>query len=369
MIIHHPNSDQVWRTVPLKLLPVNEMKYTKEWAEKTYSYRYLFDESTTKETYNNDNELEDWRLQALQIMKEIKNIGIAYGRNEIVNLSRGHYGMTMPHACDCKPTNIDDVMSIIENEEWYNHEKVYKQNIIYHLLYGLTRSGMNGWILEQEQKWLRKHRILYNQDDVGIRKSKLRGFVYCIMNSKFSNSTIKLFRTAMLRKYGEFITVRQPSYHSPANFIYTPRTFIGGRGYVVTCTRTKEQLEHTQNDTVETMGSKWLSMCLADTMSIYEIHNMVDELHNNIKTESNESSTAKTTFSDVTDPLLDKVNKISNKCACDVTRARKEPRLQLDRWRQNVSVGLNGMYFFVSLDKPIYVYVYNLTNVYCYKLR
>jgi len=51
---------------------------------------------------------------------------------------------------------------------------------------------------------------------------------------------------------------------------------------------------------------------------------------------------------------LDKVNKISNKCACDVTRARKEPRLQLDRWRQNVSVGLNGMYYFVLLDKPIF---------------
>ena len=204
---------------------------------------------------------------------------------------------------------------------------------------------MNGWILEQEQKWLRDRGIQYNQDESGIRKSKLRGFVYSIMNSKFSNSTIKLFRNAMLRKYGEFITVRQQSNHSLPNFVYTPRTFIGGSGYVVTCTKTKEQMERIPNDTVETMGSKWLSMCLADEMSIYDIHNMVDELHNNIETNTNESTTTKTTFSDVTDPLLDhNKNSDSNKSECYVTRARKEPRLQLDRWRQKVSVGLNGTY-------------------------
>lgn len=343
MIIHHPNSDQVWRMVPLKLFPVNEMKYTKEWAKKNYCYRYLFDESTTSESYSNEIELEDWRLQALQIMKEIKNIGIAFGRHEIVKLARGHYGMTMPHACDCKPTNIDDVMSIIENEEWYNHDKVYKQNIIYHLLYGLTRSGMNGWLLEQEQKWLRERNIQYNPDEGGIRKSKLRGFVYSIMNSKFSNSTIKLFRNAMLRKYGEFITVRQPSHHSSSNFMYTPRTFIGGSGYIVTCSKTKEQFNYTEGDTVENVGAKWLSMCLSEKMSICEIHEMIDELHNNIESDSNELSTSTTTLSDLTDSQFDNVHNIVDDGQCHVTTAGKEPRLKLDRWRQKVPLGMNGM--------------------------
>ena len=52
-------------------------------------------------------------------MKKIKQIGIAHGCQEIVTLAQGHYRMTMPHSCDSKPTNIDDVISIIENEEWY----------------------------------------------------------------------------------------------------------------------------------------------------------------------------------------------------------------------------------------------------------
>ena len=66
-------------------------------------------------------------------------------------------------------------------------------------------------------------------------KPKLRGFVYSIMNSKFSNSTIKLFPTVMQRKYGEFITIRKPIELSLSNFIYLERKFLGGSGYLVIC--------------------------------------------------------------------------------------------------------------------------------------
>ena len=113
------NEVHVWRTVPLKLLPLNERYFTTKWAQDTYCYRFLFDATVTSQSYKTDSEVEDWRLQALQLMKEIKQIGIAHGRQEIVTLARGHYGMNMPHSCDSKPTNIDDVISIIENEEWY----------------------------------------------------------------------------------------------------------------------------------------------------------------------------------------------------------------------------------------------------------
>ena len=275
------NENQVWRTVPLKLLPLNERHFTTNWAKGTYCYRFLFDISITSQSYKDDAEVEDWRIQALQMMKEIKQIGIAYGRQEIVNLARGHYGMTMPHSCNSKPTNIDDIMSIVENDEWYYDNKVYKQNIIYHMMYGLTRSGMNSWLLQQEHKWLQKHQIKYCQDIVGIRKTKLRGFVYSIMNSKFSNSTIKLFRTVMQRKYGEFITVRKAMENVTSNLIYTERQFLGGCGYIVSCAKETQCIANSVGvDTFESIGRKWINMCIEDcNMTVAEVHKVVDELY------------------------------------------------------------------------------------------
>ena len=277
------NDVHVWRTVPLKLLPLNERCFTTSWAQDTYCYRFLFDATITSQSYKTDSEVEDWRLQSLQLLKEIKQIGIAHGRQEIVNLARGHYGMTMPHSCNSKPTNINDVISILENEEWYNDNKIFKQNIIYHLMYRLTRSGMNAWLLQQENKWMTERQIKYNEDEVGLRKTKLRGFVYSIMNSKFSNSTIKLFHTVMQRKYGEFITVRKPIDSLSSNFIYSERKFLGGSGYVVVCQNHKNYKDKQQGDTVDLMGRKWVTLCKdKHDMTVDDIHAMVNDWYHNV---------------------------------------------------------------------------------------
>ena len=332
--MEYTTDNQVWRTVPLKLLPLNERYFTTKWAEETYCYRFLFNITITSQSYKDDSEVEDWRLQALQMMKEIKQIGIAYGRQEIVNLARGHYGMTMSHSCNSKPTNIDDVISIVENEEWYNENKMYKQNIIYHLMYGLTRSGMNAWMLQQEHKWLQKHQIKYCQDEVGLRKTKLRGFVYSIMNSKFSNSTIKLFRTVMQRKFGEFITVRKPVENLSSNLQYTERNFLGGSGYIVSCKREQEYLNNVESKTVESLGSKWIALCTKDQkMNVTEIHKMVDELYNNL-TNNNSTSTITTT----TDGDSDRLDiKLVRKEAVDNLSVQKEPHMILDNWKTKPS--------------------------------
>ena len=94
-------------------------------------------------------------------------------------------------------TRHDKLIIVIENEEWYTDNKIFKQNIINHSMYGLIRSGMNAWLLQQEHKWMTERQIKYDKRDIGLQKNKLRGFVYSIMNSKFSNSTIKLFRTVI----------------------------------------------------------------------------------------------------------------------------------------------------------------------------
>ena len=320
MAVFYPHDDHVWRTIPLKYLPINDLQYTTEWARNSYSHRHLFDEATTSESYKSDSEVEDWRLQALEIMREIKHIGIAQGRSEIVKLARNHYGMTMPKTGNYKPTCIDDVMSIIEDDDWYNDSKDFKQNIIYHLMYGLTRSGMNGWLLEEERKWMQKHKLQYIQDTVINRKTKLRGFVYSIMNSQFSNSTIKLFRNMMRRKYGEFITVRKPTNMFGDNVTYTPRNFLGGSGYIVTCHDTGGMASVKNGNVIEKLCSKWVTVCKQKNVTLVEMHDMIDEYFNedsdNIRLES------KTPDCDNFDDY-DK----NTRCITPMTSVRKQPRM------------------------------------------
>ena len=283
MSLFHPNECQIWRTIPLKFLPNTDIQYTTKWAQETYCYRYLFDDNTTSESYKSEEEVEDWRLQALQLMREIKHIGIAHGRNEIVKLARSHYGMVMPQSGNYKPTNIDDVMSIIGDEDWYNDNKEFKLNIIYHLMYGLTRSGMNGWLIDQERKWLQDHKLQYTQDHVGVRKTKLRGFVYSIMNCQFSNSTIKLFHNIMKRNYGEFITVRKPTKTLPSHITYINRTFLGGSGYIVKCEDIINHNVQLKGNKVEQMCNRWIKMCQREDLSLLDMHDMLDETYASVE--------------------------------------------------------------------------------------
>lgn len=290
MTMIQSNEGHTWRTIPLKFLPVNDLHYTTRWAQETYCYRHLFDPTTRCESYKSDEEVEDWRLQALQIMREIKHIGIAHGRNEIVKLARDHYQMIMRQSGNYKPTNIDDVMSIITDEDWYMSNKTLKQNIVYHLMYGLTRSGMNGWLLEQERKWMRDHQLEYEKDTVGIRKTRLRGFVYSIMNCQFSNSTIKLFHSVMRRKYGEYITVRRPSKNLSSNISYTKRNFLGGGGYIVTFKdKDKIKVDESDLEKVESMGLKWINLCKTRELTLLEIHELVDDMYDDEGCNSNVS--------------------------------------------------------------------------------
>ena len=113
-------------------------------------------------------------------MREIKHIGITHGRNEIIKLARFHYGMIIPKSGNYKPTNIDDVMSIIGDKDWYNNNKEFKLNIIYHLMYGLNKSGMNGWLIDQECEWLQDHKLQYAQIILGYTRPSYEAL--CILS-------------------------------------------------------------------------------------------------------------------------------------------------------------------------------------------
>ena len=61
-----------------------------------------------------------------------------------------------------KPFNVQEVVSVITDPEWYNDNKIYKQDIIHHLAYGIKRKGNNLWLPEAEKEWMAYYGISYN---------------------------------------------------------------------------------------------------------------------------------------------------------------------------------------------------------------
>ena len=212
--INNNSSKFLIRAVPLDLLPKNEKHLTEGWLHKTIKYKHLFDINVIDEddVHGNDIDIEEWKKICLKLMKNIKQRGISAGRKHLVNLASYTFGLRLTDSDTNKlvrPTCISDVFSIVTNKDWYLKNKKRSRNIIYQLVYGITRSGLNNWVEEEEQRILNELRIQYKTDGKVVRKSILKGFVHKLLISVFSNTTIKYFQNGMERSFGEFISVRK----------------------------------------------------------------------------------------------------------------------------------------------------------------
>ena len=108
------------------------------------------------------------------------------------------------------------------------------------------------------------------------------------MNCQFSNSTIKLFHSMMQRKYGEYITVRNPSKNLSSNISYTKRNFLGGGGYIVMF-KDEDNIKVDESDLekVESVGLKWINLCKTQDLTFLEIHKLVDGMYDDEGCDSN----------------------------------------------------------------------------------
>ena len=234
------------RSVDSNLFPLNDKELTLDWARRTYAQYPLFNDSILSRSYGNDDDLKAWIAEAKQLMKEIKIKGIDAGRKEIVRVACHQYNMYLLNKTNDfvnppqRPLNIREVLSIIGDPVWYNDEKTYKQDIIHHLAYGIRRKINNLWLIETEKMWMEQYGITYKYTNCK-RITETRGFVYKLMNSTFSNSTIKMFKRVMLSNLGEYISVRDNegivnkiNSGLIRNLTYQKRTFKNGKGIIIT---------------------------------------------------------------------------------------------------------------------------------------
>ena len=73
------------------------------------------------------------------------------------------YNLTMSGTKGNQATNVDDVITIISDPKWYNEGKCIKQDLIYCIIYGITRRKMNSWIVKEEKDWLIFYKVVYGE--------------------------------------------------------------------------------------------------------------------------------------------------------------------------------------------------------------
>ena len=200
------------RSIDSDLLPMTEKQLTINWAKQTYTNFHLFDKQVTLTSYSSNEDLQRWILTAKQLMKDIKIKGSHAGRNEVVRIACTEYNLFLPQKTakfisePQKPLNIQIVVAIVSNPDWYFGNKLVHQSIIHHLVCGITRKTNNLWLIDAEREWLNTHQVKYTYANCKCITVS-RGFVYKLMNSTFSNTFTKMFKRAMVSKLGEYITV------------------------------------------------------------------------------------------------------------------------------------------------------------------
>lgn len=297
--INHDNANNdvemhihINRTVPTDLLPLNEKDVNKNWAEKTYYKSHLFSNTDIPGTQSDhESNLVLWMNTAKGLIKDIKWSGVEAGKRRIIHLAVHKYNLTFPtdnSTTSCEPlypVNLNDVIEIISNPTWYNDRKVEKQAIIHELIYGITRKVHNFWLIKEEKLWMQKHNIKYETKNYK-RITETRGFVYKLMNSIFSNTTIKMFKRAMFSRLGEFISVRDNAKLTQkvnndvnSEFSIIPREFPTGKGYIIKkldfICKDKQKIDCKSQVNIDT----WIKHCVENGISLDYVIDYVSNLY------------------------------------------------------------------------------------------
>lgn len=283
------------RSIDSDLLPMTEKQLTINWAKQTYTNFHLFDKQVTSTSYSTNEDLQRWILTAKKLMRDIKMKGSHAGRNEVVRIASTEYNLFLPHKTGefisepQKPLNIQEVVAIVSNPDWYFSNKLVHQSIIHHLVYGITRKTNNLWLIDAEREWLNTHQVKYTYANCK-RITDSRGFVYKLMNSTFSNTITKMFKRAMVSKLGEYITVRDKDQMvlkidngERCDLIYEPRSFKHGKGIVISNKIKDTSLSSTNKDTVLNgfQLSVWVKQCISSGMTWPQVCSRVQNIYTN----------------------------------------------------------------------------------------
>ena len=123
-----------------------------------------------------------------------------------------------------------------------------------------------------------KYNIQYQS--VNYRRiTETRGFVHKLMNRIFSNTTIRIFKRAVLAKLGEYISVRDNAKlfqiaqcnNTESNHKIILKQFPTGKGYIIKNTNFRDNNTSTNNQTSTSHVQKRIKNCVQTNKSIDKI--------------------------------------------------------------------------------------------------
>ena len=199
-------------SVPMDLILIDSKQLDEDWARNTFRYAHCFSKEITTTIINKPEDLQKWIDIATDLQLELRTIGLQKAHAKIIEVFKD-YGVYLPSTSNEKqhPVNFDDVITIISDSYWYQTRQLSKQALIHMVSYGIFRKGYNIWAINAANEWLNKRRIRYIESTSTHEKKRRRGkgFVYCNLVLRASNSIADRIQKCMLSCYGEYIGVRQ----------------------------------------------------------------------------------------------------------------------------------------------------------------
>ena len=122
--------------------------------------------------------------------------------------------------------------------------------------------------------------IMYDTSELDCsHKSNVKGFVYKIMKSTFSNMSQKTFCKKLLYCYQEFITIRKHKKFDESNkFLFHPYIFKNTyKGYIVTPRQATSSVKTLPE--ILRAGNSWINDCKGLNMNVTQIHSLVSQFY------------------------------------------------------------------------------------------
>ena len=158
--------------VPCNLIPTDSRSINHEWAQKTFRYAYLFARKFGINDWQDNQNVQAWIEKGLQLQTELRELRVAKAHEKIISLFR-EYNIYMPDSTQ-RPTNIDDILVIINDKNWYTTQQDTKQTLIHMISYGIFRQGYNHWAIKVSKEWLFTHKIRIDEKALDVTTSKTR---------------------------------------------------------------------------------------------------------------------------------------------------------------------------------------------------
>ena len=199
-----------YNIIPKNLLPKSaNQTENEEWLRDTYQYYSCFDKTVKSKAYKDDEDLQKWRNCAVRLIEDLKAIGYAEAKNEIVRIANDRFELK---TIDNKPIRKwTDVVTLFTDSAWFFSNVQKHRFILYYFQYGIFRNAYNNWLLEAGFDWMRKYEVMYNENNHDKKQSAKtkKGFVQELLHGKASNSIQDRFLRITRRHLGQYILCRK----------------------------------------------------------------------------------------------------------------------------------------------------------------